>query len=139
MRFQTKVDTWLAACLSIGILVSFVGPLAIVTGSLLRQRQLPWILLIPVAIWILALAATMPQYYELRRDGLLIRQGWRKALINYRDLRSVRPVESGWSAAVYSSSRVHIEAEARSFLIAPKDRSRFLNELAKRAPQLTPG
>lgn len=137
MRFQTKVDTWLAVCLGIGMLVGLLTPFVVLAYSLLLQRPAPWFLLAPVAIWIVALAATIPQYYELRLDELFIRQGWRQYLIDYRVLRSARPVDSAWSAAVFSTRRVRIETEGKgAFLIAPRDRRLFLDELAKRAPQL---
>ncbi len=40
-----------------------------------------WILFIGPVIFVIALSATLPQYYEVREDGLFIRQGWNKALL----------------------------------------------------------
>jgi hypothetical protein len=68
LRFRSKFDRWVVAALvqaafSLGLLLLFVHP-----------NLVPlWVALLPWAIWIYVLAATLPQHYEIRPEGLCIR------------------------------------------------------------------
>ena len=42
--------------------------------------------------WALVLSYTLPQYYEVRPEGLFIRRGWRKVLIPYAGLVGIQAV-----------------------------------------------
>jgi len=119
MRFATRFDRWLVVLLVVAALVS--------CGAV------PYLL----PVWLAVLSTMLPQYYEVREDGLFIRQGWRKTLIPYGSLSELRSVTNSMSAAVFSSQRILIvTSEGRRILIAVAEDDRFLEEVARRAPQL---
>jgi PH (Pleckstrin Homology) domain-containing protein len=79
----------------------------------------------------------LPQYYEVRPDGLFIRQGWRRMLIPYDSLVDLQSNTDFGGAAVFSSYRLLVATRAgRRFIIAPVEQDRFLQEVARRAPHL---
>ena len=137
VHFQTKVDPWVGITVAIAALFTLVAPVVFILSSMVSRQPVDWTLLIPVGAWIIVLAATLPQYYELRADGLFIRQGWRRSLVAYDALVSAEAVDSTLSSGVYSTERIRIGTEgAASYLIAPRDGSLFLRELAQRAPRI---
>jgi len=88
-------------------------------------------------IWLLPLSFTLPQYYEIRDDGLFIRQGWKKVLIPYPSLTEVKTWRSFLSSAVFSTDRITVSAGAyKSFVIAVVEKERFFAELSTRCPQM---
>ena len=96
-----------------------------------------WLTFTPLAIWLIVLPCTLPQYYEVREDGLFLRQGWRKSLIPYASLIEIQSISDSRSAAVFSTDRILVVTqEGRRFLIAVTEDERFLAELSKRCPQL---
>jgi len=138
IRFPTKVDVWLGIVLGASILLTLGLPLYVLGDAALRHSKTPVYVavMIPTALlWILALAATIPQYYDLGEDGLFIRQGWRKTLIPYPSLVRVEKVDSYASAGVYSGQRILISTKLqKQFLIAPQNRDRFIDYLRAKAP-----
>jgi hypothetical protein len=137
MRFQTKFDSWLVAVLFLSAFIScFVVP-----ATLFRTPAPKWFpILLTVfcwTIWLLALSCTLPQYYEIREDGLFIRQGWKKLLIPYPSLTEVETWRSFLSAAVFSADRIVVTAGAyKCFVIAVVEKERFFAELSNQCPQL---
>jgi hypothetical protein len=88
-------------------------------------------------LWLVVLSGTLPQYYEVRADGLFIRQGWRKSLIPYASLVEVQSVSDSRSAALFLTDRILIVTQSgKRFVIAVAEHDRFFSELAKRCPQL---
>jgi len=88
-------------------------------------------------LWFIVLSCTLPQHYEVRADGLFIRQGWRKNLIPYASLLEVQSVSDSRSAAVFSADRILIVTQnSKRFVIAVAEDEAFFSELAKRCPQL---
>jgi hypothetical protein len=136
MRFETRYDKWLAGVLiAIGLLL-FGLPVAL-HSHLAAHGQPIWPLLPGPAIYLLALSVTLPQYYELREEGLYIRQGWRKTLLPYSALCELCTADSVLSAPVFSTHRLQVTAVPGGlFLIAVAEQERFLAEVARRAPQL---
>jgi hypothetical protein len=119
MRFATRFDRWLVVLL--------------VFAALLSCGAVPYLL----PVWLAVLSMTLPQYYEVRDNGLFIRQGWRKILIPYASLIELQSVTNSMSAAVFSSQRILIVTkEGRRILIAVAEDDRFLEEVSRRAPQL---
>jgi hypothetical protein len=136
MRFETRFDKWLTGLL-IGIgLMLFAMP--IVFHFQLAGKVPPiWVFFFGPAIYVIALSATLPQYYEVREEGLFIRQGWHKSLLSYSSLCELSVADSMLSAAVFSTHRLEITAvPGGRFLIAVAEQDRFLDEVARRAPQL---
>jgi hypothetical protein len=138
MRFETRYDKWLAGVLIAVGLIVFGQPVAALYFSHTGHGQPIWPLFLPgPAIYLLVLSATLPQYYELREEGLFIRQGWKKALLAYSALCEVYTVNSVLSAPVFSTHRLQVTAApGGQFLIAVAEQERFLAEVARRAPQL---
>jgi hypothetical protein len=92
---------------------------------------------LPWPIWSIVLLCTLPQYYEVRPDGLFIRQGWRKVLIAYADLTELQATTDTRSAAVFSMDRMLVGTrDGRSLIIAPADQEGFLAAVAQRCPRL---
>jgi membrane protein YdbS with pleckstrin-like domain len=137
MRFQTKLDLWLVIVLVVAALASLGLPWILPAGGAYRHPAPLWVRYAAWLVWAYVLLATLPQYYEVRPEGLFIRQGVRKALIPYDALLEVQPRTDARSAGVYSLDRVQVVTQGRgTFVIAPREQNRFLEELARRAPQL---
>ena len=136
MRFKTRYDKWLVTILGAIGLILF-GLLVAVLPVLAMHGQAFWPLLAGPVIYLLVLSATLPQYYEVREEGLYIRQGWRKTLLFYPAISEVRVWNSALSAAVFSTHRLKVTAApGGSFVIAVAEQERFLSEIARRSPQL---
>ena len=80
MRFKTKFDRWLVIVLVVAACASLSLPASLLKPGPHPTPQIVAACFVPV-IWFIVLSGTLPQYYELRTDGLFIRQGWRKSLI----------------------------------------------------------
>jgi hypothetical protein len=136
MRFKTKYDLWLVVVLIFVAILTCVAIPAVrfhdfgVTGLLSVFSLLTW------AIWLIVIPCTLPQYYEVREDGLFIRQGWKRTLLAYASLTELQTMRDWSSAAVYSADRILIVTDAgKRFLIAVTEEGRFLSEVSKRCPQ----
>jgi hypothetical protein len=139
MRFETRYDKWIVGVLIAAGLILFGLPLALYS-NLMAHGQPVWTLFFGPVIFCIVLAGTLPQYYELREDGLFIRRGWKKALLPYSDLRELSTVNSTLSAPVFSTHRLLVTAaHGGRFMIAVAEQERFLAEVARRAPQLEEG
>jgi hypothetical protein len=137
MRFKTKYDRWLVILL----LIAAVCTCALIPVLSLRERGFSkawlWTNLILLTIWAIALFSTLPQYYEVKQEGLFLRQGWRKRLIPYASLMGLHKNSDSRSAGVFSTDRILITTkEGKRFLIAVAEEARFLDEVAQRSPQL---
>lgn len=132
MRYRMKVDRWLAVLLLAGAAVSLGA-----TGADFVRGGNRWLAPLVWMVWAVALGSMLPQHYELRPDGLFIRQGWRRKLIPYAALVELRPVTDGRSAAVLSLDRVQVTTRGYGdWLIAPAAQRAFLDQLAGLAPHL---
>src|ERR1035441_6189515 len=108
MRFETKFDRWLVIVLIFAACATFSLPASLFLKP--GPHPAPQIVaacFVPV-LWFIVLSGTLPQYYEVRADGLFIRQGWKKSLIPYQSLLEVRPLSDSRSAAVFSNDRILI-------------------------------
>jgi hypothetical protein len=136
MRFETRYDKWLVGVLIATGLILFGLPVALYS-NLAARGQVAWTLFFGPVIFVFALSVTLPQYYELREDGLFIRQGWKKALLPYSALCELSTADSVLSAPVFSTHRLLVTAvPGGQFLIAVAEQERFLAEVARRTPQL---
>lgn len=81
MRFATKVHRWLLALLAVAfVILGVIMPLKAWFAPGPHPPALP-VFFLPWAIWSIVLPCTLPQYYEVREDGLFIRQGWPKGSV----------------------------------------------------------
>jgi len=139
MRFETRYDTWLVAVLGAVGLILLGLPLALYS-TLAAHGQPIWPLIPGPVIYLLVLSATLPQYYEVREEGLFIRQGWKKTRLAYPAICELRIWNSALSAAVFSTHRLMITAvPGGQFVIAVAEQERFMAEIARRSPQLEQG
>lgn len=107
MRFETKFDRWLVIVLVIAACASFTLPASLLRPGPHPTPQIVAGCSVPV-LWLAVLLCTLPQYYELRPDGLFIRQGWKKSLTPYAGLIEVQSLSDSRSAAVFSTDRILI-------------------------------
>jgi len=136
MRFETRYDKWLVGVLIATGLILFGLPVALYY-ILPASGQPVWPFFFGPVIFVFALSATLPQYYELREEGLFIRQGWKKALLPYSALCELRTADGLLSAPVFSTHRLQVTAvPGGQFLIAVAEQGRFLAEVARRTPQM---
>jgi len=136
MRFETRYDRWLLAVLAAVALVLFLLPMALYSTLAARSQPL-WPVLVGPAIFVLAMSMTLPQYYEVREEGLFIRQGWRRVLLPYSTISELRIWNSILSAPVLSTHRLMVTAAPGGrFVIAVGEQERFLADVARRSPQL---
>lgn len=136
MRFATKVDRWLAWLLVLAAIVTCLmipGIRLFAPGAATTPL---WLAFLPLLIWLAALTCALPQYYEVRENGLFVRQGWRKRLIPYASLLGLQPISDSRSAPVFSTDRLLVETREGNLLIAVAEQERFLAEVSKRCPQL---
>ena len=130
MRYESKVDWWIPALL--------FGGLAVATGDWIAAEADDWrdgaVLL---SAWVLSIWIFFNTYYELRRDILFIRCGpfWRSVTIS--DIQSAEPTRNPLASMALSLDRIAIKvASGRGVMISPRDKARFLQDLAKkRAPK----
>lgn len=130
MRYESKVDWWLPALL--------FGGLAVATGDWISEANDKWgdglALLIA---WSMSIWIFFHTNYELRRDTLFIRCGpfWRSVLIS--EIQSAEPTRNPLASMALSLDRIAIKFEGgRGVMISPRDKDRFLQDLAKkRAPK----
>jgi hypothetical protein len=138
VRFETRYDRWLVILLVVAAVVTCV-----ILPAQLMVRHGPhppprWIPFLPWALWLLVAVATLPQYYEVREDGLFLRQGWRRILLPYESLNALECTTGARSAGVYSMQRILITTrEGRRYLIAVAREDEFLAEVGRRSPQLS--
>lgn len=137
VRFKTRFDRWLVVVLILtAIMTCLILPLLRLAAP--HTQPVPWpAVFLPLVIWLIVLPATLPQYYEIREDGLFVRQGWRRILIPYGSIIEVQSTTDTRSAAVFSAERLLITVQSgKRYIIAVAEEAQFLDELGKRCPQL---
>jgi hypothetical protein len=136
MRFKTRYDVWLVVMLSVVAFLMIGMPSALYLTHVVRGAPMLLFLFGP-AIMAIVLSLTLPQYHELREDGMFIRQGWKRALLSYDALRDLRADTGVMSAPVFSTHRIYLTVvSAGEWVIAVADEEKFLAEVRRRAPQL---
>ena len=125
LKFQSKVDTWLAATLVVAA--------GATSWSAVQSGQ--WL---PVALTVGVFAVFLfPMRYELRADALVIRAGLIRYRRPYAGITAVTPNRNPLSAPALSLDRVLVTSRERFGVnISPADRAKFLAALAERAPHL---
>jgi len=137
MRFATKFDRWLVILLVLTATITCIVLPAIRFFAPGSHPEPLWLAIAVPGVWLVVLPFTLPQYYEVREDGLFLRQGWRKNLIPYASLVELQSISDSRSAGVFSTDRILVVTrEGKRFLISPAQRERFLKEVAQRTPQL---
>lgn len=135
--YPSKVDLWLAAVLILAPLTALgLGVAFILTGE-----PEGWIAVFTGCFMAVVMAAlSIPCRYTLDEKAVHIRCGLIEDHIPLRDIRRITPTFNPLSAPALSIRRVRIDTTHRSFLISPRKRERFIEELELRraAMQRTP-
>ena len=132
--FVSKVDAWISGiavaagftCLSIAALMALfstsTAEMAVLAGIVLLTLVLP--------IWLL-----LDTNYTVTGEELRIRSGpfrWRIAL---SEVRQVSPSRSWMSSPALSLDRIRVQyGTARSVLVSPREKQRFVDCLRERCP-----
>jgi len=134
MRFATKFDRGITtlSC-AMFLLTGIVMPIQILSAP----KGPHWLGYLLPAMWAIIVLSCLPQYYEVREDGLFIRQGLRQASLPYESLAELRVTADSRKASVFTNDRLLIGTRAgKQYVIAPAEAERFIDEVARRAPQL---
>jgi PH (Pleckstrin Homology) domain-containing protein len=137
MKYHSKKDWWVVLVIWIAILLPpGFGFIAIHIESEPPLVVSGWIALGAALLLILALSAlSFPLYYEVEAPVLRIRCGLLHQEIPLSAIQAVFPTHNPLVAAAWSLDRLQVNYQVgkRSLcaLIAPKDKDRFLHELAQ--------
>jgi len=138
MKYHSKKDWWVLLVVWIAILLPpGFGFIAIHIESEPALVVSGWISLIAAAIFILSLCAlSFPLYYEIEATALCIRSGLLRQEIPLSSIEAVFPTRNPLVAAAWSLDRLQVNYQlgkrSRCALIAPRDKGKFLQELAER-------
>ena len=137
MKHYSKKDWWVVLVIWIAILLpAGFGFIAIHIESEPSLVISGWIALIAALLFILSLSAlSFPLDYEVEATVLCIRCGLLRQEIPLSSIQAVFPTHNPLIAAAWSLDRLQVNYQVgkRSLcaLIAPKDKDRFLHELAE--------
>ncbi len=126
--YPSKVDIWLVTVLTVALLLPIVLSLLAFWNN---PREALIMLATTAFTFCLCALLLIPCTYTLRDDHVLIRSGFIRYRIFYKDITSVEKSSSIWSAPALSLQRVKISLAHRFYLISPKNREDFIQTLQK--------
>lgn len=125
LRFQSKIDTWLAVVLVVAAGTTFWGSLQ--SGQWFSTAVMTGVFGLFV----------FPMRYELQADALVVRSGLIRYRRPYADITAAKPNRSPFSAPALSIDRLLISSKGRLGVnISPANREAFITALVQRAPHL---
>lgn len=132
--FVSKVDAWIS-CIAVAAgftCLSIAAPMVLFSSSKAEMAVLAGIVLLTLVlpIWLL-----LDTNYTVTGEELRIRSGpfrWRIAL---SEVREVSPSRSWLSSPALSLDRIRVQySTARSVLVSPREKQRFVDCLRERCP-----
>lgn len=138
-RYPTKVDGWIAALVFGGMLVVLAALASIFFDPTAPLSARTGLILAAVFYAALILGLAWPVSYELSSEALTVSSGWFVRMrVPLSSLLAVAPSRNPLSAPAWSLDRLRIDyvrpSGRKSFLlVSPKERTAFLEELAKLA------
>jgi hypothetical protein len=128
LRYRAKVDWWIGVAIVVGLMLPLV----------MANFTTPWLYGAAAVPWVIVFGLCYPQSYETTAEGLLIRAGLMRRLIPYGSITRAEPSRDARSSMALSLDRVRIVYGdfSREVFLSPVEKSAFLEDLAKRAPQL---
>ena len=130
-RYRSKVDMWIVASLGLAAAATLYG-----CGVVLRSGEVvAMAIMLSIAAFTLGLMAwvSLGTHYTLSREELDIRSGPFRWQVPISRIKDVKPSRSLLSAPALSTDRLEIVyGSHESVQISPRDRERFLEELASR-------
>ncbi len=136
--FLSKVDAWLVI-LVVGAGAFALVPMASVVvdglskpsnAVVLIASALVVLLSVLLPIWLL-----LDTSYRLSGEQLTVRSGPFRWVVPLAKIAEVQPSRSVLSAPALSLDRIRIDYGAKSLLISPRERERFMDELRQRCPK----
>jgi hypothetical protein len=128
VHYPVKVDLLIAAAIIAGLAIPL--SVALMTAS--------WPMgAICAGTWMVVFGCCYPQSYETGPRALVIRAGLRRVRIPYARITGISATMDHRSAMALSLDRLRIEYEGGELLISPADQDEFLEDILKRAPQLS--
>lgn len=124
MRFRTKVDWWVGACMVFAVLA---GPVAVAAA-----REWVWLPLVLASDLVIALVC-WPCDYTLGENTLLVRSGVMRWRIPYADIDRVYPTRSPISSPAWSLDRLAVAYGKKWVMISPEDPKAFATALGRLA------
>ncbi len=127
--YPSKVDLWLAGILIAAPLLAIsLGGYAIVIGE-----NGGWIAIFTGVFMAIVMGAlSIPCRYEITEKEILIKCGFYEDRIAIERIKKIFPTMNPLSAPALSLTRVQIETVHSSYLISPKNRDGFIEEVNKR-------
>lgn len=130
--YRSKIDRWLVVLL---IVTGAVPTIALTGAAFYEPRLLEvwWVFLILAATIGLVLWIFLSTYYEIEDRDLNVRSGPFRWRVPLDSIESVRPSRNPLSSPALSLDRLEVRyGGGKRLLISPRDRDRFLADLAAR-------
>ncbi len=139
MRHYSKIDLPIPILICLALLYPIVDDLA--TDMELNPDLL--IIMGPVTLLLaLLLVCFLPVYYQIEASVLTIRAGFLRTSVPISQITKVQPTWNLLSAPALSLDRLEIEYSPDGVLgeialVSPKDKKKFITDLAQSDPDLT--
>jgi hypothetical protein len=136
-KYRSKIDLW------IGVLLG--GAAIALSFSLLEiaTSDIPWwsILLqtaLVLALILFVLSLLIYTQYTISNQSIFVRLGPFRTTIPLKEIKLIEPTRNAWSSAALSLDRLYVEYDGSKsgIYISPKDKSRFMRDVAGRASYL---
>lgn len=129
LTFPSKIDTWLGV-----ILIGSALACAMTAGYMLSQSgRLEFAAALTVLLGsVLPIWLMLTTNYTLTNSELVVRSGPFRWRVPIDQIRDVRPTRNPLSSPALSLDRIRIDYGRRAIMISPRDKERFLRELATR-------
>lgn len=127
--YYSRVDWWIAALLGGSVVFCFgLG------FNLLGSDRVAGMITLGTGVFtgVFILLVTVPCRYVLEKEALLVQAGVIKYRIPYSDIRRVEKSSNPLSSPALSLKRVKITRTKGFLLVSPRNRDRFMQELAAR-------
>ncbi|MBY6188470.1 PH domain-containing protein [Marinobacter hydrocarbonoclasticus] len=136
MKFQSKVDGWLALVLVGSVGVCLAAAFYLIVSTNLTESG--WVVLSMLLIGVgLPMWLLLSTNYRVEGDWLAIRSGPYRWRIAVSDIQEIRPSRSILSSPALSLDRLEICHAGGSVMISPKDKSGFIAAI-EQARKLNP-
>ena len=132
MLHYSKMDVWLAAVLGLStVVLSLLG-----AYYLLGETRLVLFSFIAGGVALVSVSFIYPMYYRIDASVLTVRSGFTRTRIPISQILTIKPSWNPLSSTALSVDNLRIDYLATWIVISPKDRKKFINDLARQDPNL---
>lgn len=128
--YPSKVDAWLAVVLAAAVVFPLI--LGVQLAFLSKAAALACFGSAAFVVAVLVVAV-VPCRYTLEDDHLLVRAGFLRWTVPYKEVKAVAPTTNPLSSPALSLERVRIDYGTRSIMVSPVARAEFIRDLRARA------